>query len=68
MSELDATMTVNDIIRRWPAAANVLGHYGLDLCCGGVLPLNLAAASAGVDPAELVAALEEATRANPQRR
>lgn len=54
-------MPVKEILDRWPAATAVLAGRGLDLCCGGVHPLRMAAAAHGLDPdavlAELVAAL-----------
>lgn len=50
-------MTVKEILERWPRATTVLGGRGLDLCCGGVHPLRMAAAAHGADPGEVLAEL-----------
>lgn len=59
-------MTVREILERWPAAAEVLARRGLDLCCGGVHPLEMAARAHGVKledvMAELLAALAKEAR------
>jgi regulator of cell morphogenesis and NO signaling len=54
------TLTVNEIIRRWPAALEVFNRFGIDACCGGAVPLAEAAARDGADPEALRRALEEA--------
>lgn len=53
-------MTVKEILARWPRATAVLGGRGLDLCCGGVHPLRMAATAHGVDPDEVLAELRAA--------
>jgi regulator of cell morphogenesis and NO signaling len=58
MPDITATMTVDEVLRQWPTTAPVLNRFGLDLCCGGVLALGVAAASAGVDPQQLLAELK----------
>jgi iron-sulfur cluster repair protein YtfE (RIC family) len=56
-------MTVKQILERWPKAAEALVRRGLDLCCGGVHPLRMAAQAHGQNPdevlAEVVAAAEK---------
>jgi regulator of cell morphogenesis and NO signaling len=52
-----STTTVNDLLRRVPAAMPILNRFGVDTCCGGGLPLVEAARHAGVSPDELLAAL-----------
>lgn len=29
------SLTLNEIVQRWPVAADILEAHGLDLCCGG---------------------------------
>lgn len=50
----DLDMKVSDIAARWPAAQEVLVRRGLDLCCGGVHPLRMAATAHGQDPEEVL--------------
>jgi iron-sulfur cluster repair protein YtfE (RIC family) len=38
-----ATDTINEIVARYPSALAVLARFGLDVCCGGALPLATAA-------------------------
>lgn len=66
MATLDASLTVNEILRRWPATAVVLNSYGVDLCCGGALPLIGAAASVGADLDSLLRDLCEAAALPPE--
>lgn len=53
-----SSASVNDLLRRAPAAAAVFNSFGVDTCCGGALPLDRAAEQAGVPLADLLAALE----------
>ena len=55
--------TVKEVADRYPAAAAVLARHGLDLCCGGVHPIALAAQAHGVDAQELLAELNAAAAA-----
>ena len=52
--------TVADVYERHPAAAPVLAEHGLDLCCGGGHTIEFAARAHGLEPAELLAALQAA--------
>jgi iron-sulfur cluster repair protein YtfE (RIC family) len=54
------TLTVNEIIRRWPAAVEVFNRFGIDACCRGAVPPAEAAARDGADPDALRRALDEA--------
>lgn len=54
--------TVNAAAERHPAVREVLAHHGIDLCCGGVHPIAVAAQAHGVDAAALLAELNAATR------
>ena len=57
---LDPSLTVNEVLRRWPAAVAALNAFGIDTCCGGGAPLGEAADEAGVPLGEIVAAIEHA--------
>lgn len=50
--------TVHEVLRRWSGARAVFARHAIDTCCGGELPLTLAAERHGVDPTTLLAALE----------
>ena len=56
--------TVADVHQRHPAAAPILAEHGLDLCCGGGHTLEFAAQAHGLEPEELVAALQAAAVGN----
>jgi regulator of cell morphogenesis and NO signaling len=58
---IDPTLSVNEILRRFPSAVGALNAFGIDTCCGGAAPLETAAADAGVPLAEVVAAITAAT-------
>jgi len=55
--ELPAQLTVNDVIRLWPATVAVFNAYGIDACCGGAAPVHAAATRDGADPDALLRAL-----------
>jgi len=61
-TELDQTLTVNEIVKRVPFAIATLAAYGIDTCCRGNESLDRAAAEAGVDPAALLAQIAVAPR------
>jgi regulator of cell morphogenesis and NO signaling len=54
---IDPSLTISEVVRRYPAALGVFNARGLDTCCGGGLPVAEAAARHGLDLAELLAAL-----------
>jgi regulator of cell morphogenesis and NO signaling len=58
MSLVETNRTLGDIVTSEPSSARVLERFGLDYCCGGRRTLADACESAGVDAAEVVAALE----------
>jgi iron-sulfur cluster repair protein YtfE (RIC family) len=63
---LEPTLSVNDVLHRWPIAAHTLNAWGIDTCCGGLLPLDAAAQEAGIDVDELITAITiSATAAAP---
>ena len=40
---IDADAPLNAIVARYPQTLPVLQRFGLDICCGGALPLRIAA-------------------------
>ena len=54
---LDPSLTVNEVLARWPAAVTPLNALGVDCCCGGGASLREAAADAGVPLEDLLDAL-----------
>ncbi len=58
---IDASITVNEMLRLYPATVFVLNAFGIDACCGGAAALGEAARRDGVDLEELLCALEAAT-------
>jgi regulator of cell morphogenesis and NO signaling len=58
-------LTLHEIVRRIPGARDVLLGHGLDLCCGGELPLREAARLHGLDLEALIGALPEAPAPDP---
>lgn len=59
-SSVDPEWTINDLLQRAPGSAPVLNAFGVDTCCGGGNTIDEAAAEAGLDAAELIAALNDA--------
>jgi iron-sulfur cluster repair protein YtfE (RIC family) len=57
---IDADLTVNDAIRRYPATVAVFNDFGIDACCGGAAPLAQAAVRDGADPVALLEAMRAA--------
>ncbi|BCZ88120.1 hypothetical protein TthAA37_23070 (plasmid) [Thermus thermophilus] len=58
MEGLTLRTTVNEILRRYPEAVELLTGLGLDTCCGGAEPLEEAAKAAGQEPEAVLRALE----------
>ena len=63
MSTLRSDMTVNEVIRLFPASVAVFGSFGIDSCCGGALPVLEAAARHRIDEEALLDALRAVIRA-----
>ena len=55
---IDPDLSVDDALRRYPAAAAVFNAFGVDACCGGARSIRDAAREDGVDCCAVVAALE----------
>jgi regulator of cell morphogenesis and NO signaling len=58
---LTADLTVNEIVARFPETVAVFNQYGVDTCCGGGVPLPLAAERAGRHPDVVRAAVTGAS-------
>ncbi len=50
---------IKDVIAAYPATREVFARHGLDTCCGGTHPIEMAARAHEVDLAALMAELEE---------
>jgi len=57
VAPIDPDLSVNEIIRRWPATMGPLNDAGIDTCCGGAASLRDAASDAGVPIANLTTTL-----------
>ena len=57
--EISEDMTVNEITLAKPDAITVFARYGVDVCCGGSLPLGDVARRHNLDLAALLQALNE---------
>jgi regulator of cell morphogenesis and NO signaling len=60
---IDPTWSVNEILRRYPAAVTVLNAYGIDSCCGGPRAIADVARAHRLDLPALLAELTELTAA-----
>lgn len=56
--QLGPDSTLAEVILARPGAERVLERFGLDYCCGGARPLRDAAAPLGLDPGEVLTAIE----------
>jgi len=64
---IDASLTVNEAIRRYPATVGVFNDFGIDACCGGAAPLAEAAVRDGADPVALLDAVRAAASSQAVR-
>lgn len=60
---IDADLTVNETIRRFPSTLSVFKAFGIDTCCGGAAHLTEAAERKGTDPVALLEAVPAAAEA-----
>jgi regulator of cell morphogenesis and NO signaling len=63
---LNAEQSVRDLALEIPGATRIFEKMGIDYCCGGAASLDAACASAGIATADLLSALDEATRRQSQ--
>ena len=59
---LDATWTVNEVLREYPATIRAFNAFGVDACCGGAATLRAAAQGSGLLPEALVFAIQSVIR------
>ena len=65
-TKLDVThLSVNETIRRWPAAVELFNRFGIDACCGGAASVSQAAERDGADAAALIAELRRVVQSAP---
>jgi regulator of cell morphogenesis and NO signaling len=48
-TRITANQTVNEILQQYPQTLPVFNEFGIDSCCGGGLPLDVATERDGVD-------------------
>lgn len=58
MVTISRDLSLGEIVNRIPSASRVLASFGLDFCCGGSRSLTDAAVEKGIDPDEVVAAID----------
>jgi iron-sulfur cluster repair protein YtfE (RIC family) len=63
---IDPTLSVNELLKRYPAAVRVLNAFGVDTCCGGATALDVAAREAGLQVEDITTAIA-AVIASPTR-
>ena len=57
LTQLDPTLTINEIVALYPATIPVFNRFGMDTCCGGGIPVESAARRDGIDLEVVMAAL-----------
>ena len=55
--------SVGQIAAEFPASVRVFEKHGIDFCCGGQIPLTEACGGKGLDPAVLLAEIDQAIQA-----
>ena len=58
--QLDQSLTINEIVARYPETIAVFNRFGMDTCCGGGVPVEEAARRDGLDLDQILAALRDA--------
>ena len=56
---IHAGMSVNEVIRLYPASISIFNELGVDACCGGAASLADAATDANVSLSTMLSALNE---------
>jgi hypothetical protein len=59
---IDPSATLNEIVAQHPQTMPVFQRVGLDTCCGGALPLQVAVEHHQLNLGDVVAALEHAIK------
>jgi len=57
---LDPTLTIKEIVARFPETIPVFRRFGLDTCCGGGVRIEEAAQRDGLDAADVLSAVRQA--------
>lgn len=60
--EINAEMTVDEVLRKYPTTQKVFTRYGVDTCCGGYRKIKEGAKVSGADVDRLVADLAAAAQ------
>ena len=60
MNTLSPESTVGEIAARLPVSARLFENPGIDFCCGGKIALGQACQTRGLDPATVIAQIEQA--------
>lgn len=58
--QLDSTLTINEIVARYPDTIAVFNRFGMDTCCGGGIRVAEAARRHGLDLGIVLNALHDA--------
>jgi len=58
-TQIDFTLTINELVARYPETLPVFNRFGLDTCCGGGVPADEAARRHGVEPEAVRVALRD---------
>ncbi|HET7372617.1 MAG TPA: DUF542 domain-containing protein [Gemmatimonadaceae bacterium] len=58
--QLDPSLTINEIVARYPETIAVFNRFGMDTCCGGGVPVDEAARRDGLNLDQILAALRDA--------
>jgi iron-sulfur cluster repair protein YtfE (RIC family) len=59
LTQLAPTLTINEIVARYPEAIAVFDRFGFDTCCGGGITVDEAARRDGVDASAVLGALRD---------
>jgi regulator of cell morphogenesis and NO signaling len=62
---VDPTLTIDDVMARYPRSMAVFNEFGIDTCCGAGSTVRDAAERDGADLTRLLAALELAIAGSP---
>lgn len=65
---IDPSMTINEIVARYPQTMAVFNRFGLDTCCGGGVTVAEAARRDGIDAEPVLAELQRAVEHAPAGR
>jgi iron-sulfur cluster repair protein YtfE (RIC family) len=65
---LTGQMSVNEATRLYPITLEVFTRFGIDACCGGALPISVAAERHGTDVDTLLEQLRSAAVEDPPER